>query len=68
MQQHNELDIKRATVGHAALTSALDVPAKSETAGTEQVLSQLVQLVRQSVANLARLFGELPGSHRQKQK
>lgn len=28
------------------------------------MLSQLVQLVRQSVANLARLFGELPGSHR----
>lgn len=64
MQQHNELDIKRATVGHAALTSALDVPAKSAKAGTEQELSQLVQLVRQSVANLARLFGELAGSSR----
>lgn len=68
VQQHNELDIKRATVGHAALTSALDVPAKSATAGTEQVLSQLVQLVRQSVANLARLFGELPGSHRSRNR
>lgn len=67
VQQHNELDIKRATVRHAALTSALDVPAKSAkaaTAGTEQELSQLVQLVRQSVANLARLFGELAGSRR----
>lgn len=34
----------------------------SQQAATEQELSQLVQLVRQSVANLARLFGELAGS------
>lgn len=50
MQQHNELDIKRATVGHAALTSALDVPAKSARLQRQEPGAQSVSAARSSVS------------------